>query len=1169
MKNRETLNFIGSRTTRLGWVLISFLFMSLISSEIKAQATQLTIQKTNVTVEQVLSLIEKNGQVAFFYVDKDVDLSRKISLNLKNQPIDKILDELFKNTQNTYKIEGKQIYITKKANPAKVEIKQTNTNRKVTGRVLDEQTGEPVLGASVWAGESEQGTITDIDGNFALNISSMVKEISISYLGYDKKDIVLGNQSNFRVSLTPSLFSLDELVVVGYGTQRKGTLTGSIDAISGEKLQNRSSGSVTDLIKGASPNLNITSSGLRGGEPGASGSWNIRGIGSINASASPLILVDGVEMNINNIDPESIESFSVLKDASTSAIYGSRAPFGVILITTKKGKKDGKVNIQYSNNLSMNSPLYVNGFVDALTWTTAYNQANANAGLAPIYSEEQIGRITNYMNGTYPHEYDPANPISSIFGGRRDGNANYDWPHILIADHSYNQKHNINLSGGSQRTQYYVSGGFNDQNGIYAYGYDNYKRFNLLSNLNAKITDWLNFRTSVKYAKGLADYPIGMTTASREYTFTAVYNFAPMTPMYNENGTIQNPIIRLLESSGRSKSEINDLFITVGADFEPVKGWITSVSYNHNNINSFSSSNPKPVLVELGTGEFGNIGKPETSYSAGYNKTNYTLFNVVSNYEKKIGQHYFKALAGYEQEERMAQSLSATASGLISEDIPSISTALGAVTVDDALNHWATQGIFGRINYNYMEKYLLEVSARYNASSRFAPDNRWGFFPSASVGYFVSKENFWNPIAPIINSFKMRASYGSLGNQNVGMYSYIATMGIVNELGWIIDGTRPQYTNAPGLIRDDLTWETVSTSNIGVDAGFFKNRLQANFDWYHRYTSDMLGPAETLPYPLGVGTPLANNAELSTKGFEFVLSWQDRVSSDFSYNVKFTLGDSRSKVMKYKNDKGLIDTWYEGKEIGEIWGYTTDGIIQVVDEPMSDQSKFYPTWGPGDIKYLDIDGNDTINDGTRTLDNHGDLKIIGNTSPRFNYGISAGVDWKGFDFNMFWQGIGQRDYFANRYLTGFWGLTHLWGVSGVLKGSPTLDYWRPEDETNSLGPNTDAYLPKPYFSGETSKNKQVQSRYILNVAFLRLQNMQLGYTLPAKMTKKLYVEKARIYMSGENLLTLTRFPKTLDPDATLQTDEDVIEPGKSKTGISAGVIYPISQVFSVGINIIF
>jgi len=1032
----------------------------------------------------------------------------------------------------------------------------------IRGTVSDSQTGEGMPGVNIIVKGTNMGSVSDVDGKFSLSVPDRNATLVFSFIGYVTKEVPLEGRTQIDVSLAGEVKGLDEVVVIGYGTQKKINLTGSVDAVSGDKLQNRAAAKIADLIKGTSPNLQINMD-LHGGEPGAESSWNIRGMGSIQGSASPLVLVDGVEMNIGNVDPESIESFSVLKDASASAIYGSRAPFGVILITTKQGKKGERIRIQYNNNLSVNSPIKYPSLVDALTWATAFNQANANAGLSPLFPAEQIERIKGYMAGTYPYEYDPDNPPTSIWQGRTKGNANNDWPQIMMKDYSFSQKHNINVSGGDEKTQYYVSGGVLDQEGFMNYTKDTYKRYNFLTNFSSQITDWLRFNSSLKYANSNTDYPDGYTTVGREHLMIAFIQFAPVMPMYNINGTIQAPFVRLLQDSGRDKAETNDFFITLGTELEPVKGWKTNVTYNHNIIGLRRSDNPKPVWVELANGTYGNIGKPATGYTSNFANTKYTLYNVLTSYEKQIGGHYFKVLAGYEQEERFYSNLQATGTNLITTEVPSLSTSLGDKTVTDELWHWATQGIFGRFNYNFREKYLLEFSARYNGSSRFAKESRWGFFPSASVGYNISKEEFWLPLEPYINLLKIRGSYGSLGNQNVSNYLYLSRIPVYSELYWIIGGERPPYATVPGLISDDLTWETITTLNLGIDAGFFDQRLELVFDWYERITTDMLGPSETLPYLLGASTPTKNNAELSTKGFELVLKWKDEISTDFSYNAQISIGDNKSKILKYKNDKGLINTWYDGKEVGEIWGYETDRIIQEEGEDMPDQSYFYATWRPGDIVYKDLNDDGKVDPGLSTLDDHGDLKVIGNTTPRFNIGIGAGFNWKGFDFNMLWQGLGKRDYVPDNYAMIYWGLNTAYGNSAVYKNSLSLDYWRPADETNIFGPNTDAYFPKPYFTSQTIKNRQTQSRYLLNAAYLRLKNIQVGYTIPQRISNRLFLHQARIYISAENLLTLSPLPENMEPETVIASTPQY---GGYNT---AGVIYPISRNLSLGLNLTF
>ena len=1130
-----------------------------LSAGVRSQAVTLHVK--NAPLDEVLRAIKKQTGYTFVYTETMLRESKAVTLDVKNSPLPETLALCFANQPFTYVIAEKIVALQPKEKATDITSIPTALSPPVEihGRVLN-RNGEPLQNVSVFISGTKIGTTTGNDGRFTLTAPDNKNiTLEISSIGYQMKTVKVGKETEINVTLAEDIAGLNDVVVVGYGTQKKANLTGAVASISKEALENKPLPNVGEVLRGVSPNLNI-SLGAYGAEPGASLSFNIRGVGSISGNSAPLILVDGVEMDINNLDPGTIESVSILKDASSSAIYGSRAPFGVILITTKTGKKNEKAKIQYNNNLIFGKSIGIPHMENSLIFATVYNQAAINAGSPPQYPDEQMQRIKGFIDGTYKTEYDPANPTTSVFTGRRIGNASYDWPHILFKDHKFDQRHNVAVSGGSDKAQYYVSMGYFDQDGFYGVGYDEYKRYDLLANLSTQPAKWLKFNLSTKYSNTHTDYPIGITTVERRYIGNSLFSFGPIQPRYNIDGSEANPLMRYLEGSGRDKTDDNDLLATLGAEIEPVKGWKTNFSYNYNIIETNEGKESIPVMVELGNGKFGNIGKPNSAYESALSHSPYSLANVVSSYERKLGNHYIKVLAGYEQEERSFTSLYGRKEDLISQSVPSISTALGASTLTDTKYDWATQGVFGRLNYNFKEKYLLEFSARYNGSSRFDPKSRWGFFPSASAGYQISKENFWHAIEPYVNRLKIRGSYGSLGNQNVANYLYIPTINVNSETPWIINNARPPYALTPNIISENLTWETITMANIGVDAGFLNNRLSLTFDVFDRETTNMFGPQETLPYTLGTSTPTANNASLSTKGFELILNWNDNIGSDFSYNAQISIGDNKSKILKYRNESGFIDDWYNGKEVGEIWGFVSDGLIQTAGERMPDQSALYPNWGPGDMKYVDLNGDGKITEGVRTLADHGDLKVIGNSTPRYNIGIAAGFNWKGFDFNMNWSGSLKQDYLPGFGVNTFWGLTNSWANSAVFKGAPVLDYWRPADETNILGPNTNAYFPKPYFSDETFKNRKPQTRYVLNAAYLRLRNIQLGYTLPGRISKKAAIQKARIFVSGGNLITIKSLPKDVDPEQTIVGEE-----GYNNNGS----FYPMSATLTVGVNLTF
>ncbi len=1139
-----------------------------------SQNTKISLDLNDATVEQVFSEIMNKTDFKILYSAGEINLQRKVSIRVKKQRVEKVLDILFANSIINYNIVNKQIVLIRTI-PKKGAVfpknkieKKREIQNEISGKVVDES-GEALPGVNVVIEGTTRGIQTDLDGHYTIQADEG-DVLSFSFVGMQTQKIKIGSTNTINVTMLYSENSLDDVIVVGYGTQKKITLTGSVDVVTGEELQNRPAGSVSQLLQGTSPALNISVSKL-GGEPGAGTTWNLRGIGTLSGNSAPLVLVDGVAMDINSVNPNTIESISILKDAAASAIYGSRAPFGVVLITTKQGSKDSKFSLSYNSNFGFASPIGVPHMESSVNLATAFNQVNANDGVGPKFSDEQIEKMQAYIDGS-GEAYDLDNPFSSMWSGRHVGYANYDWNQLYWKQNSFRQKHDISMSGGGSKTQYYLSSEYYGQDGLFNYGTDKSDRYSVLANVTSQVNDWIKINFNSKFAQTSTDRPVGPfgNDNSRFFMLQAMQTFWPTMPMYNHGVdksnrilSINNPLIRLLESSGRNKTTNNDSWITLGTELEPVKGWKTKLSYNYNHFNSRNETTFLPVPVHLPDGSINNIGSSTANYNTNLVSGDYKLINVITSYEKNIDAHYFNVLLGYESESYFDSNLSGSVTNLITPYVASINTGTGSQVLGESKQHWGTQAFFGRLQYNFKEKYLFEVNGRYNGSSRFAPNNRWGFFPSISVGYNISKEDFWTPISNIVNSFKIRGSYGSLGNQNVPNYLYLSTVPTGVNLNYIIGDERPMWASIPGIVSGDLTWETVTTLNVGVDMSFLNNRLDVNFDWFNRVTDDMFGPSETVPSILGTSPPLKNNAKMETKGWEFTISWRDMIGSDISYNLKLMIADSRSTVLEYKNDNGLIKGFYSGKQLGEIWGYTTDGIIQTAGEAMPDQSVFHNTWGPGDMKYKDLDGDNTITFGDRTLESHGDLSVIGNTTPRYSIGISGGLTWKGIDFSMFWQGIGKQTFFPEYT----WAASTFWGIAGGTNNSTIfkeghLDYWRPDNETNILGPNTDAYYPKPYFSSENEKSRQIQTKYLLNAAYLRLKNLQVGYTIPTEISQKIGIQKFRVYFSAENLLTFTKLTNLLDPETGFATAGF-----KGNRGI--GRVYPLSRVISLGLNVTF
>ncbi|MDR2765079.1 MAG: TonB-dependent receptor, partial [Tannerella sp.] len=1049
--------------------------------------------------------------------------------------------------------------------PETVEPQQSKT--RITGTVVD-RTGEPVIGANlVEKGAVTNGTITDAEGHFSLNVAENAV-LQVSYIGYITQEISVGRQTSLNITLAEDMQALEEVVVIGYGTQKKVNLTGAVDMVTYDQIKERPVTNVTEALQGASPNLNIAP-GEFSAEPGGTMSLNIRGVGSLTGDYSPYVLVDGIPMDLNSVNPNDIESISILKDAAASAIYGARAPYGVILVTTKKGGQGEKVRVTYNNNTSFSSPMGMPHMENTLKYMTAHDQASVNAGMAPEFTEYEYDRVRKYMAGEIKDETwlrdDGVNDWHGNDIWDIAGNANHDWFYDVYYRNSVmRQKHDASISGGGKNSSYYASAGYLDQPGELRYGDEGYKRYNITANLTSKPADWLTFIVNSKYINDFTQY-FNAGSYDRRTQYHNFYRTNSFRPLYLPNGTFSSIsyLPSMVDENAKERHFGSTYLATLGAIIEPVKNWKTQFNFNYKTDHTRITNYHPTIYGTNPNGEKIIYDSAISDYQTSFAKDDYTMFNLVSSYEFSLKDHYFYIMSGFEKEQDKYSYLWSQKKNILVSDIPSISTAVGEHYTDDAMSHWATAGFFGRLQYNYKEKYLFEANVRYDGSSRFEQSSRWGFFPSFSVGYNVSRESFWEPLEPYVNSFKIRASWGSLGNQNVPNYLYLPNLGINTNLGWITGSERPSYTTAPGLVSAHLTWETSTTSNIGFDAGFLGNRLNVGLDVYRRLTTDMFGPAEALPILLGASVPQSNNSTLETTGFELVLSWRDKIGDDLSFNVRATLADNVSTVKEYNNPTKTLSTWYEGKKVGEIWGLETVGIYQTDEEATKgpDQSRFYPTWGAGDIQYKDLDGDGKITDGTYTVDNPGDYTVIGNNSPRFLTGLTLGGQWKGFDLSMFWQGVLKRDFAFRTQDPAFHGFnTNAWfDMNMWYKGnSTTLDYWRPANETNMLGVNTDAYYPKPYLSSEDLKNRQVQSRFTQNAAYFRLKNLTAGYTIPPNLLQKIFVNNARIYLSGENLLTFTSLTKLFDPEAL-----------SAGYGSYTGKMHFLRQVYSIGLDITF
>ena len=1034
----------------------------------------------------------------------------------------------------------------------------------VRGSVKDTK-GEPLIGVTVRVKGTTIGTITDINGVFTLSNVPRDATLEISYVGMKTQRIPVNGRTSIDVVMEEEAEMLEEVVVVGFGTQKKVNLTGAVSTASSREIESRPVVNVTQALQGLVPGLNISSSN---GSLEAKPSVNIRGVTTIGegSTGDPLILIDGMEGDLNSINPQDIESISVLKDAAASSIYGSRAPFGVILVTTKKGDP-GKITVNYNNNFRWGSPVLKPDMMDSYTFATYFNDASINAGWSPHFSSEHLQRIKDYQEGkiTYSIIPDPNNP-QYWADGYAYGNDNVDWYDAIYKSSTYGQEHNFSASGGiSEKTTFYTSFNYLDQNGLMKLSKDFYDRYTVSGKINSELTNWLRFGYNFRFSRENYQRPAAMTDAL--YWDLARQGW-PTLPLYDPNGYLySSPSPALgLATGGKDKTMTDNTYHQGFLIFEPIKNWITHVDLNYRITTAERHWDSQRTYNHDVNGN-PYVYKSSSNVHEDYFNDNYFNINAYTEYSFSLNEtHNLKLMAGFQAENLDRTVFGVQRDGIIVPELPEIDLTTGldyngnpiTPSVNGSRDSWSTAGYFGRFNYDYENKYLAEINLRYDGTSRFREDQRWNLFPSFSLGWNMAQENFWETLLPTINLLKFRVSYGELGNQNTS--NWYPTYQIMpvhsNEGSWLQNGTRPNTAYVPALVSSTMGWEKVENWNGGIDFGLLRNRLTGSFDYYIRRTKDMIGPAQELPAVLGIDVPKTNNTDLKTYGFDFELVWRDRLKNGLGYSAKLLLSDSQTEITKYPNPTNTLSKYLEGRKLGEIWGYETIGIAKTDSEmqehlvslPNGGQNALGSDWRAGDIMYRDLNDDGKIDDGANTLDDHGDLKVIGNNTPRYLFGIDLSADWKGFDFRAFFQGVLKRDYWQGSYY--FWGVTeNKWWSCGLV---PHVDYFR-DEVSNHLDVNLDSYYPRPIFG--TGKNQQVQTRYLQNASYIRLKNLQLGYTLPSALTTKANLSKVRIFVSGENLWTGTKTSEMFDPET--------ISGGAEGNGNA----YPLSKIFSFGLSI--
>lgn len=1135
-----------------------------------------TVANNMYTVKSVLNYIEKNSNYVFVYnAEVQKMMPNKVSVNLDGRPALQILDEMCASTALTYKAQGNQISLTQTKNAQSGQPNKAQ-KRRIKGNVSDAK-GEPIVGATISEKGGTGGTITDINGDFTLDLAPD-NAITISYVGF--KPQTLKPTDGIHVTLDEQAKGLDEVVVIGYGTKKKANLIGAVSTVGAEELKDRPVTNLGQMLQGQVPNLNIS---FNTGTPGEAATLNIRGKTSITNSGAPLVLIDGVEGSIDRINPNDIESVSVLKDAASAAIYGARAGFGVVLITTKNNK-DGQAHITYNGRFSFSAPTTKTDFMtvgyDVARLVDEFNTATTGSS----YSELNADDYKMLEERRYDVTENPARPWAVV--SQNDGlyhyYGNFDWYNYIFNFAQPTWNHNLSVNGGTEKMNYMISGGMNDHDGLYALSTDKYSTRTLMAKFNAEVTPWLKvFSTASlfksKYKQAGYDYEDGGNVAN--LAFHAMPWIVPVNPdgtnvyiLPNSNNKPADGFAAMLRTgNGFTQVGKTEQTYAIGAVLKLMEGleFTGKITYRNYAKEKLARSASFVYARKPGQELTANGWPFNNRLKDGRDTYENYVYDFYANFHRTFANvHNVSAVVGTNYERGHYKFVEPSGRDLTSEVLNDLSLSTGDKSVKSSQNEFALMGYFARLSYDYAGKYLVEANMRYDGTSRFPRNHRWGFFPSLALGWRISEEAFFEPVRPTISNLKLRASVGSLGNQitdnsakfnNNTFYPYmrLITLKPTTNLNYIFDNAQAVYASLGAPTSGSLTWETIVTQNAGLDVGLFNNRLSLVLDVYSRTTKDMLAAARALPAVYGYNAPYENNGELRTNGFELVVGWNDKFNlagKPFYYGVNLTLADSKTKITKFKgNESKVLGQDYEGMEWGEIWGYRIKGIYQSDQEAIDrgvDQSflgtRF--TDKAGDLIFDDVDGSTKIDQGKGTLDDHGDLVRIGNAMPRYNYGITVNMAWMGFDFSMFWQGIGKQNVYPGGNNMLFWG-PYARAYSSFIPEDFPSKVWSKN--------NRNAYFPRPVADlARSFAMSRPNDRYLQNLAYCRLKNLTVGYTLPKTLTKKVYLEKVRLYFSGENLFI------------TSKLKSDYIDPEQMMHDTN-GRVYPFSKTFSFGLDVSF
>ncbi len=1162
--------------------IFTIALFTLLLSMLSAQAQTLTLKVSDRPLREVLPLVEQQCDYHFFYNSNLPGLDSRVTVSLTNTPLEQALRQLFNGTGISYKMAENNVIVLS------VEEKKS-TARTVRGVVLDKSNNDPIIGASVVVKGTTQGTITDYDGNFSIEAASG-QYLQVSYLGYQTYELrVTPNSDTYRVALTESTSQLDEVVVVGYGAQKKVNLTGAVSVVDQKDIVGRPTANMATALQGADPALNIT---MSGGGPGAGYNYNIRGVASINNSSTtkPLVLVDGVEMDLSRVNSNDIESVSILKDASASAIYGSKAAAGVILVTTKSGSEGKAPQVTVDAKAGWKSPTTEHDFITQGFWSAyisdIFMMQHTKTAMT-TYSDADYAELWMRLNDVTEN---PERPWTVV---QNDGSykyyANFDWYNHYYKTIRPMQDYNVSLKGGNEKVNYFVSARYYTEDGMIRIDNDKWHQISTRAKVNVNIKPWMHYGVNFSFFSSRYTYP--GTTSSREIFRVGSLHAMAYIPatnpdgsavylnpwIYSGQGTVGDGVNALLLYGKHKNLNINrEMVMQHMLTFDLAKNLTLNADYSLTwRMKEISNRSVKvPYSAKEGTTDLIENFRSVNSYHqqlARYMTHNY---NVYFRWSPTWDKHHLTLTAGYNGEMYRYHSLEAERMDLMTEDLSSFNFAKGEVTdLSESIKTVATNGFFGRLNYDWAGRYLFEVSVRADASSRFAPGYRWAVTPGGSLGWRMSEEPFWEPVQDWWSNAKIRLSAGQLANQMTGYYDYIQSVdadGMFTQQITLDGVSVLSYATEADPNAGTLTWEKMTTYDAGIDMAWLNNRLSLTGDIYMRNTEGMLNTGTALPSVYGATDPKQNSANMSTKGWELSLAWRDQhnvLGKPLRYEISGGVGNYKTVITKYNNPEKLLTTYYEGQVLGELWGYEIDGLFanqQEVDDYLTRvnpvESEVYtdivgvvdskaPGLHPGDVRYVDLNGDGKITSGNGTVDNPGDRHVIGNTLPQYNYNFHVSAEWYGIDLSLYFQGIGRRDWYPMTEATTYWG-PYSRPYQGFMPKDFMSNVWS-ED-------NPDAYFPRyrAYEAlGSANSLGPANNRYMLNVGYLRLKNVTIGYTLPC--WKNVFSD-FRIYFTAENpwyWSPLQQYCRSIDPESAVVS--------------SQAITYGFAKSFTFGITATF